>query len=289
MKRISCILISLILLLSACAANQESNPNNNEATFPSTQTTPIVTTAPGETTLPIETTAPETVPVTTAPDNSLQIEPGRHQFRYYDENTNDYLDYHLFVPNNPQKNMPLIIFLHGMAEVDKIDELKEFGIASVIHELYNGDFPFFLLMPCTHERSWSNFRIPETLKSLIDKTVSNLAIDENHIIITGHSLGAIGTWRMVSDYGNFFSCAVPVSCGIDEELNFSNFSDIPIWGFVGTVGYYEENYNKAMVRIVDLVNANGGNAELTILEGFSHTDTVSYPYSYELFDWMLAQ
>jgi predicted peptidase len=91
----------------------------------------IVTTAPIETTAATETTIATTVPETTAPDNSLYIEPGRHQFRYFDENTNDYLDYHLFVPNNPQKDMPLIIFLHGMSEVNKIDALKDYGLIHV--------------------------------------------------------------------------------------------------------------------------------------------------------------
>lgn len=293
-KIISFFLAVILMFTAACAASPDDEivtsalTNTSGETLQLTETIPTSTAASTEPVIS-ETTIPTTIPETTAPDKSLYIEPGRHQFRYYDNNTNDYLDYHLFVPNNPQKNMPLIIFLHGMGEVDKIDELKDYGIASVIYQLYGDDFPFFLLMPCTHERSWSKEQIPVTLKSLIDETVSSLAIDTDHIILTGHSLGAIGTWRMVSNYGNFFSAAVPISCGIDEELDFSNFSDIPIWGFCGTDGYYEVNYHKAMVKLVDQINANGGNAVLTVYEGFEHHETIAYPYTVELFNWMLAQ
>ena len=287
-KKLFAAFLVVALLMSACSASDAASTSLN-STDNTIKQELIVTTAPAETTTVTEATISTTVPETTEPDNSLYIEPGRHQFRYYDDNTQDYLDYHLFVPNNPQKDMPLIIFLHGMGEVDKIDELKDFGIASVIYQLYGEDFPFFLLMPCTHERSWSKDQIPVTLKSLIDKTVDNLAIDTDHIILTGHSLGAIGTWRMISDYGNYFSCAVPVSCGIDEELDYSNFLNIPIWGFVGTEGFYEENYNKAMVKLVATLQSYGANAELTIFDGLSHGDTISHPYTIELFDWMLSQ
>lgn len=257
-------------------------PAETPADIPETQSQQTETTAPDE------TTVPATVE-TTAPDLSLDIVPGRYQLQFVCEQTGDYLDYHLFIPNNPVKGMPLITFLHGMGEVGQIDVLKDYGIATITKELYGDDFPYILLIPCTHERTWIKNEIPVTLKALIDHIVSELYIDTEHVILTGHSLGAIGTWKMISLYADYFSAAVPVSCGIDDPLNYTSFHNIPVWGFVGTDGYYEENYNKAMVKIVDAVNENGGNAVLTIYEGVEHTETVTLPYTRELFDWMLAQ
>lgn len=227
--------------------------------------------------------------IATEPNLQLDKEAGAHQLRFESENGEEYMDYYLFVPNNPQKNMPIIVFLHGAVEIGKVELLQDYGIVSVTKELYGDDFPFLLLLPCTHYPSWTAGNVPGTLKALIESVSSEYETDPERITITGHSLGAVGTWKMVSLYADFFSAAVPISCGIDEMLNYENCARVPISAFAGTVGNDEKNYNPAMHVLVERINDAGGNAMMNTIEGADHDDMVTAPYTVELFEWMLDQ
>ena len=201
----------------------------------------------------------------------------------------DYLDYYLFIPENAVENMPLIIFLHGIGEVGQVDLLEDHGMIKKAKEIYGDSFPFIALSPCTNTTSWTKYAVPDTLKALIDDIAVKCKIDPDRIIITGHSLGAIGTWNMVSLYGDFFSAAVPISCGIDQPMDYANCANVPIWAFAGTVGEYEVNYNNAMHHIVDRIVSYGGNVRITVLSGADHEMTLLAPYTPEFFQWMLEQ
>lgn len=152
----------------------------------------------------VELDSPKETPLTTQPDLSISVSAGSHCRRYTDETTKRFLDDYLFVPKNAVKDMPLVIFLHGDGEVNNLDILENFGLIASAREIYGDEFPFIAISPCTREYSWINNKIPVTLKGLIDTIVTECEIDPNHIIITGHSRGAIGAWHMVNLYGDFF-------------------------------------------------------------------------------------
>ncbi len=156
-------------------------------------------------------------------------------------------------------------------------------------ELYGTDFPFIAVSPCTHVRSWTDENVSGTLKGLIDHLVQVYEIDPDRIIITGHSLGAIGVWNMISTYGDFFAGAVPVSCGIDLPLDYDRCAEVPVYGIVGNMGEYENNYRRAMVKIVDNITQAGGNASLLVLDGATHEDTSTAAFGMETFQWILEQ
>ena len=94
---------------------------------------------------------------------------------------------------------------------------------------------------------------------------------------------------MVSLYSDYFSAAVPISCGIDEYINYENCAKVPIIAYAGTVGNDEKNYNPAMHKLVDLINAQNGRAQMRVIEGADHEAMVTAAYTIELFDWMLSQ
>lgn len=277
------ILVILFLpLLIGCSAKVESQET--------TETAIQETTAPTVASIPETTACVTTIPTeVTKPDHSLQVETGMQQLRFVDANTQEYMDYCLNIPDHPERNMPLVVFLHGALEIGHVELLQDYGIVNTTKEIYGNDYPFFLLLPCTHVYGWTSASVTGTLIALIDSVCDEYDIDRQKIIITGHSLGSTGTWKMIGLYGDYFSAAVPVSCGIDEEIDFNQCAKVPVKAFCGTNGMDEHNFGLGMERIVGRINDVGGNAVYTVIEGADHEAMVTAAYTKELFDWMLSQ
>ena len=267
------ILLLIVILLYGCTTN----------TSTSTPATEVITEIETTTEMSIGQTIESEI--ATVPDFSLSTPPGNHCRRYTDETTMDYLDYYLFVPEDAVKDMPLVIFLHGDGEVNNVSILENFGLIARAREIYGDKFHFIAISPCTREYSWINDRIPETLKGLIDTIVIECDIDPGRIIITGHSRGAIGTWHMVNLYGDYFSAAVPVSCGYAAKLNNDTMSYVPIRAMVGSL----EGYVREMQSLSDRINQSGGNVEFIIIEDCSHGESSIKAFTIDTFTWMLEQ
>lgn len=284
MKKISKFGLVILISLFLCTGCSEKNDLPQSETLP----TPSFTDAIQNTESQIVVTEPTspTEPSVDAP-KLLNAEPGAHQMRF--EMGEEYMDYYLFVPDNPVENMPIVVFLHGSVEIGHVELLENYGIVSVVYDIYGDDFPFLLLLPCTHKPSWTGNGVPETLVGLIDEVTETYRADKAHIGITGHSLGSVGTWKIVSLYSDYFSAAVPISCGIDEPIDLERCSKVPIMAFAGTVGADEKNYNPAMHKLIDSINQVGGDAKMCVIDGADHEAMVTAAYTKELFDWMLSQ
>lgn len=246
------------------------------------------TTESSELTDDSEETASLITDATTTPYN-IELPHGSYCDKYSSIRLGASMDYWLHVPENATTEMPLIVFLHGVGEVDRIDLLENYGIIQKAREYYGEEFPFIVLTPCTQMKSWTRNNNPELLKELIDYIVTSYEIDREKIILTGHSLGSIGTWYMLSQYGDYFSAGVPVSCGCDEILMIENIAKVPIQAYVGDADAYEPKYENGMRRILQNVLDAGGRAELIVLTGMTHEDTITGAYDLELFEWMISQ
>ena len=102
-------------------------------------------------------------------------------------------------------------------------------------------------------------------KELIDETCDKYLCDTDHIIITGMSGGAVGVWSIVSKYGDYFSCAVPVSCGgyVDPE----SYKNVPVRAFVGgAADDYNTYYGSMSANVQSLKNAGMKLQEIELLE-----------------------
>ncbi len=207
--------------------------------------------------------------------------------RYESETTGDYLDYWTFVPENPVEGLPLIVFLHGDGNRANPESLESDSFARAVEDAYGSAFPFISISPNTRLYSWTEGSIDDTLMELIELIKADFACDR--VILCGHSRGAIGTWALLSQYGDYFSAAVPVSCGSDMQLDYSMLAKVPIMGFSGNIGQDGTHYGPAMAGIVRSVNEAGGSAEVHTLMGEDHAGALYAALSPETFEWMLAQ
>lgn len=268
------------LMLSSCALPYDKNPG-------AIQETPAAETVQA-TQLYVES-VPEPTPEPTPEILYLNIPSGDYKDRFECEQTGQWLDYWTYVPENAQENLPLIVYLHGDGMSSRIDWLPDYDIAKMTKEVYGYEFPFILLTPNNRYPEWYEDGMGTTVKSLIDHVADMYKCDREKIIITGHSRGAIATWQMVDEFGDYFSCAVPVSCGTKKIKCPENFINVPVKAFVGTGPVDHECYRNDMSYFVKVVNSAGGLATLTELEGHDHDTMCTAPYTLELFEWMIKQ
>ncbi len=284
----SIVVILLSLLLAGCVP---------ESTEPSTFTTaptsvPVETTQPEQTVPVTETTVPETTceTIPTVPTiPALSTPAGSYKLKFEDIENDTYMEYFAFIPENATENMPLIIFLHGDGEVGRIDSLENNSLMVSVREIYGNEFPFIVISPCTRVKSWIDWTIPGTLKNLIDDVVLTYHIDPEHVIITGHSRGAVSVWYMANTHSEYFSAAVPVSCYAWTALDEDKITQIPIRAFCGNVEDFERQYSYSMQDQINKIYSWGGDAEFTLHDGARHYQTPGLSYTPELFQWMLEQ
>ena len=194
------------------------------------------------------------------------------------------LKFYEIVPDNITPGLPLIIFLHGAGEVNSVSGVGNLPIVSYVANTWDRNSkPFIFIAPVAPSHGWGNYL--GTVKGLIDSVVNEYDIDRNHIIVTGMSMGGYGTWQIVSQYGSFFSAAVPMS-GCSSGYDPSKFVGVPIYAMVGG---QETDTAQCMKNLVNNINSKGGNAQIDVVPGASHGTIQRYYRDEALFNWMLSQ
>jgi predicted peptidase len=196
------------------------------------------------------------------------------------------LRYLLFLPQDLKKHpgtkWPLILFLHGIGERgDDLDLVKTHGIAKIVEE--QPDFPFVAISPqCPEDTMW--WEHPRTLKAMLDQVMAEYAVDEQRIYLTGLSMGGYGTWSLAMAYPDLFAAIAPI-CGGGTSEFVALIRDVPVWAFHGAedpAGPLE-----ASQRMVDALQAVGGNVRFTVYPGVGHDSWTQTYENPELYSWFL--
>lgn len=180
------------------------------------------------------------------------------------------------------EKFPVIIFLHGAgSRGNDIDIMKNNPYFKIVNHYTN--FPFITVAPQCSQNTW--FDMFEQLKKFVYKISGENFADKNRIYLMGASMGGYGTWQLAMSIPEVFAAIVPI-CGGGMYWNAGRLVNLPVWAFHGakdTVVFKEES-----IKMVDAVNARGGNAKLTIYPENEHdawSDTYKNP---EVFDWLLS-
>lgn len=196
------------------------------------------------------------------------------------------LNYLLHLPRgygtNPEKEWPLIFFLHGMGERgDDLELIKLHGIPKVLEQ--RDDLPFIVVSPqCSRDSIWTVDI--QALNGLLDEVITKYAVDTDRIYLTGLSMGGFGTWRFATTYPERFAAIAPV-CGGGEPARASRLKDVPAWVFHGAKDSVVPL--SASEEMVDGLKACGGNVRFTVYPDAEHdswTQTYDDP---ELYKWFL--
>jgi len=176
---------------------------------------------------------------------------------------------------------PVIIFLHGAGT--RGNNIKTLINNMFFNAVENFDFPFVTVAPQCSENTW--FDMFERLKDFACEIVNEDFCDKERVYLMGASMGGYATWQLAMSMPELFSAIVPI-CGGGMYWNAERLINVPVWAFHGAkddVVFCEESE-----KMVNAVNACGGNARLTVYPENGHnawTDTYSNP---EVFKWLLS-
>lgn len=195
--------------------------------------------------------------------------------------------YRLYQPptcgQEPDKQWPLVIFLHGAGE--RGTDLLGVSRHGPLREVEKGrDFPFLIAAPqLSGQEYWGGYI--ESLNAWLDDLLEAYPVDPGRVYLTGLSMGGTGTWLWAMASPRRFAAILPM-CGTGICWCAGNVTGLPIWTFHGSAD--EIIPVEESIHMVNRVNASGGQARLTICEGYTHdcwTDTYARE---DIYEWLLS-
>lgn len=178
----------------------------------------------------------------------------RKEFKY---DTEKVLPYRILYPENYDrtKKYPLVLFLHGAGERGSDNEMQlVHGSRLFLDEENRKKFPAIVIFPqCPSNSFWASIKIDTTVKprafsfdysgeanwpltaanELVQKIMSEEAVDQRRIYIAGLSMGGMGTFESVYRYPKLYAAALPICGGADLNSYSKWTGKTPFWIFHG--------------------------------------------------------
>lgn len=136
---------------------------------------------------------------------------------------------------------PLVVTLHGHGEsgTDNLSQVAgtQMSVAFAGQERQAND-PAFILSPQTAQGApggaqgtgWWDPNWQAAVIELIEQTIAgNPQIDPDRVYLTGLSMGAYGSWQILTEHSDLFAGAVLVCGEGDQASALAELTDFPIW------------------------------------------------------------
>lgn len=226
----------------------------------------------------------------------LPVEGAARQHSYTSEKAG--LNLLLYFPDaygeDPQKEWPLVLYLHGGGEKGaNLESLKGDALPGMLED--RGDLPFIVASPQLSGKEgevyWPQEAPSAALITLLEELTSAYAVDTQRIYFTGYSDGGGGVWEIGLRHPDYFAALVPVAgyYGYLFEVpdNICDLKDVPIWAFHGA----EDDVIPldAQQGLVEALEACGGDVQFTVYPDRDHDISDSVYGDLELRNWLLAQ
>ena len=160
--------------------------------------------------------------------------------------------------------VPLVVALHYGGEVTPYYSMG-FIRALVVPGLKT--LGAVIVAPDCPGNGWTDEASERAVLALLDYAVRSWPVDRHRIVVTGYSLGGIGTWFFAARHPEIFSAAVPIAGRpvADGELR------VPVYAIHGrrdeVIGVEPTR------RAIDALRAEGVDAQLVIVKGPTHYET----------------
>jgi hypothetical protein len=223
------------------------------------------------------------------PAISKVAETGQHA--YTSQNTK--LDFLLYLPEtygkDPETRWPLLVYLHDAELRGTIpDFLRGDSLPKELET--RKDLPFIVFSPVGNGGwdFWSKDEMITPLFSVLEEIQSLYSVDEERIYLTGAGMGGNGVWIIGLRHPEYFAALAPLGGYVypfEVPENICDLKHVPVWAFHGGKDFMVPAAEEQ--KLVDALNACGGNAQLTVephavmpLEEYSNP---------ELYEWFLSQ
>lgn len=113
----------------------------------------------------------------------------------------------------PSQVLPLILALHWGGLVTPF--YGESLLSGLINPALAG-LDTYICAPDCDQGDWTDPQYKSGLIKLLHSIIETHSIDTGRILITGYSIGGIGTWDIASQYMSMFAGALPISAPVPE-------------------------------------------------------------------------
>lgn len=219
-----------------------------------------------------------------------------YSYQYVNDGTS--IPYGLFTPSSVSQNeeTPLLVWLHGSGEVGSNGAtFVNAGLPAVLKNWKLDGFNAYIICPHLtngYGGSWSNTKSLNNLNSLLDKFIKENKIDTDKIMLSGHSMGGLGSMYVAYHSPNRYS-ALAVLSGYNPGVDLSGIK-IPTVGYVGTTGAGEDSssYSFTINRFKPVfgdANTFVRNTSHGALPRVVYTEDANKDNKSDLMEWMLSQ
>lgn len=187
--------------------------------------------------------------------------------------------YTLAVPElTPGERVPLVVALH-YAGIDRqhfaegyLRALVEPGLRQLGAILFAPDVP---------GPSWVDPFSEDAVMAFVRQALEAWPVDPGRVVVTGYSMGGIGTWYLAEKYSRVFSAGIPMASSSYGSLK----SQVAIYMIHGTE---DELFDILFAeRAFRELEAQGVTVEMGIGQGLSHYQVDAYvPLLQEVVPWL---
>jgi predicted peptidase len=194
--------------------------------------------------------------------SNLPQKPGIHEQHLPPEGRR----YAISIPDtfDGKHDMPLVLALHWGGPIAPFTSrwLLEGLIEPALRDLNA-----VLIAPDRTLEDWANPQSEAETLELLDFIKQNYSIDSRRTLLTGYSLGGIGTWYIGARNQNLFAAALPISAAALDETVEIDWT-IPIYVIHSRL---DEIFPLQPVeKIVGALKSRGVDIELQIVEDVTH-------------------
>lgn len=184
--------------------------------------------------------------------------------------------------DQPQRDFPLVLYLHGQAlcgrslrAVDRYYTLDAIKMGREINAM--------VIAPQNPGGGWK----PERLKNVIDWVADNYRVDTDSIYAVGMSLGGYGIMDLVGTYPTTFAAAIAVAGGT-TLTDVQPMGELPLWIIHGTADRAVPiSKSKAVVEALKRED-NDDLLRYTWLPGVNHGRPARIFYLKQMYDWLFS-
>lgn len=182
------------------------------------------------------------------------------------------LRYAISLPKSASSDvsLPLVLALHYGGPVTPYYGK---GFLTLLIKPALQDLGAVFVAPDCPGRGWTDPISEKAVLVLIEDILDEYNIDPNKIIVTGYSLGGIGTWRFAARYPQLFSAAISVSA-VPEGRSFPTVEGVP---FYVIHSKDDEIFPIEKVRVfVERQKSGGASIQFVEVGGISHYETFRF-------------
>ena len=205
-------------------------------------------------------------------------------------------DFQVYTPPDIErtKDLPMIVFLHGIRERGSGGLIAAEGTLSAILKSYLKKVPALVLFPqCRPGKYWSDPSMERMVMQAIEQTRAEFNADKKRLYLVGVSMGGYGVWHLAARYPEEFA-ALAAICGGSPIINGDRFdsiaekvSKIPSWLFHGAEDkIVPVSESRSLVKAIE---GKCGNVKYSEYAGVGHNVWLNALGEKELLPWLFQQ